>query len=75
MRSARWRSRAAERASCAGIRPRALGENLVPGRNHPVLVQRLSEALENLQKVTSDAEEVDLNTGALAWLRTGRSTI
>jgi tetratricopeptide (TPR) repeat protein len=31
-----------------------------------------SEALENLGKVTSRIEEVDLNTGVLAWLRTGQ---
>ena len=30
------------------------------------------QALADLQKVTSSTEEVDLNTGALAWLRTGQ---
>ena len=30
------------------------------------------QALANLQKVTSSKEELDLNTGALAWLRTGQ---
>jgi tetratricopeptide (TPR) repeat protein len=30
------------------------------------------QALEDLKKVTSSTEEVDLNTGALAWLRTGQ---
>jgi hypothetical protein len=29
-------------------------------------------ALENLRKVTSSRQELDLNTGALAWLRTGQ---
>ncbi len=31
-----------------------------------------NQALENLSKVTSAAEEVDLNTGALAWMRIGQ---
>lgn len=35
-------------------------------RNYP-------KAIEDLRKVTSSAGEVDLNTGALAWLRTGQS--
>jgi tetratricopeptide (TPR) repeat protein len=30
------------------------------------------QALANLKKVTSSKEELDLNTGALAWLRTGQ---
>jgi tetratricopeptide (TPR) repeat protein len=30
------------------------------------------QALDHLKKVTSSKEEVDLNTGALAWLRTGQ---
>jgi tetratricopeptide (TPR) repeat protein len=30
------------------------------------------QALANLKKVTSSTAEVDLNTGALAWLRTGQ---
>jgi tetratricopeptide (TPR) repeat protein len=32
----------------------------------------LAQALAHLQKVTSSEEELDLNTGALAWLRTGQ---
>jgi tetratricopeptide (TPR) repeat protein len=32
----------------------------------------LDQALQNLQKVTSAGEEVDLNTGALAYLRMGQ---
>jgi tetratricopeptide (TPR) repeat protein len=32
----------------------------------------LDHSLENLQKVTARADEVDLNTGALAWLRMGQ---
>lgn len=35
-------------------------------RNYP-------KALEYLEKVTSSTAEVDLNTGVLAWLRTGQS--
>src|SRR5205823_7761451 len=30
------------------------------------------QALADLEKVTSSKEEVDLNTGALAWLRMGQ---
>jgi len=30
------------------------------------------QALDHLRKVTSSKEELDLNTGALAWLRTGQ---
>jgi tetratricopeptide (TPR) repeat protein len=32
----------------------------------------LAPALENLKKVTASAQELDLNTGALAWLRSGQ---
>ncbi|HVN06122.1 MAG TPA: tetratricopeptide repeat protein [Bryobacteraceae bacterium] len=32
----------------------------------------LSEALGNMQKVTAHADEVDLNTGVLAWMRVGQ---
>jgi tetratricopeptide (TPR) repeat protein len=32
----------------------------------------LDRALENLQKVTASQNEVDLNTGVLAWMRTGQ---
>ena len=34
--------------------------------------RQLDAALDHLRKVTSSTEEVDLNTGALAWLRTGQ---
>jgi tetratricopeptide (TPR) repeat protein len=32
----------------------------------------LDEALSNMQKVTAEADEVDLNTGVLAWMRVGQ---
>jgi tetratricopeptide (TPR) repeat protein len=32
----------------------------------------LDRSLENMKKVTASAEEVDLNTGVQAWLRTGQ---
>jgi tetratricopeptide (TPR) repeat protein len=32
----------------------------------------LDQSLENMKKVTAKAEDLDLNTGALAWLRTGQ---
>jgi tetratricopeptide (TPR) repeat protein len=32
----------------------------------------LNNALENMQKVTARANEVDLNTGVLAWMRVGQ---
>ena len=32
----------------------------------------LEEALANMQKVTAHADEVDLNTGVLAWMRVGQ---
>jgi len=32
----------------------------------------LDEALANMQKVTAHADEVDLNTGVLAWMRVGQ---
>jgi tetratricopeptide (TPR) repeat protein len=32
----------------------------------------LDEALSNMKKVTADADEVDLNTGVLAWMRVGQ---
>lgn len=32
----------------------------------------LGEALANMQKVTARADEVDLNTGVLAWMRVGQ---
>jgi tetratricopeptide (TPR) repeat protein len=32
----------------------------------------LDEALENMQKVTANADELDLNTGVLAWMRVGQ---
>jgi tetratricopeptide (TPR) repeat protein len=32
----------------------------------------LDQSLENMKKVTAKGEEVDLNTGVLAWLRTGQ---
>lgn len=32
----------------------------------------LNEALANMQKVTAHAEDVDLNTGVLAWMRVGQ---
>ena len=32
----------------------------------------LDAALENMKKVTAHADEVDLNTGVLAWMRVGQ---
>jgi tetratricopeptide (TPR) repeat protein len=32
----------------------------------------LRDALINMQKVTAKADEVDLNTGVLAWMRVGQ---
>ena len=32
----------------------------------------LDAALANMQKVTAHADEVDLNTGVLAWMRVGQ---
>lgn len=32
----------------------------------------LDQSLENMKKVTAKADDLDLNTGALAWLRTGQ---
>jgi tetratricopeptide (TPR) repeat protein len=32
----------------------------------------LDRSLENLQRVTAHADDVDLNTGVMAWLRTGQ---
>jgi tetratricopeptide (TPR) repeat protein len=32
----------------------------------------LDQSLENMKKLTAKAEDLDLNTGALAWLRTGQ---
>src|SRR5262249_32180743 len=32
----------------------------------------LDAALANMQKVTAQADEVDLNTGVLAWMRVGQ---
>jgi tetratricopeptide (TPR) repeat protein len=32
----------------------------------------LDDALENMQRVTSSPQELDLNTGVLAWMRIGQ---
>ena len=76
----RWRPRtaggggsgAAQTEPRPGLRPRAVGEDLLPGRIDPVLVQRPRPFAREHEEGGGGGEDVDLNTGVHAYLRMGQ---
>jgi len=58
----------------AKLRPRAVGEDLLPGGTIQFWYNDLDRALENMKKVAAASAEVDLNTGVAAYCVWGRST-
>ena len=66
-------SRPAQDPPRSRLRPRPLGEDLLPGGHHRILVPRSRTApWRTCKKVAAAADDVDLNTGVYAYLRMGQ---